>query len=254
MLELRPITVNKKMQVIDGQHRLEAAKALGIPMFYVVDKESELEDIVRLNNSQKSWILEDYVNYHASDGVKFFVDIVNLAKKLDITINHLVRYLGISGGSSWKKMKDGSYEFDLEKTGKELQEKLAFIDGILKFIEEKTIGNKKYLKSMAITKGLLTLMNSSMFNADIFFKKVELCITRIHICRTVEKSITKCLKAFITLEIMTPSNNKQAIHIADLAQLVEHPTCNGAVESSILSVSKFIGYILFPSHETIRKT
>lgn len=187
MLELRPITVNKKMQVIDGQHRLEAAKALGIPMFYVVDKESELEDIVRLNNSQKSWILEDYVNYHASDGVKFFVDIVNLAKKLDITINHLVRYLGISGGSSWKKMKDGSYEFDLEKTGKELQEKLAFIDGILKFIEEKTIGNKKYLKSMAITKGLLTLMNSSMFNADIFFKKVELCITRIHICRTVEE-------------------------------------------------------------------
>ncbi len=31
-----PIIVNKKMQVIDGQHRLEACRRLNLPVFYLV--------------------------------------------------------------------------------------------------------------------------------------------------------------------------------------------------------------------------
>lgn len=34
LLEYRPIIVDKKMQVIDGQHRLEAARQLGVPIYY----------------------------------------------------------------------------------------------------------------------------------------------------------------------------------------------------------------------------
>ena len=33
MLDLKPIIVTESMEVTDGQHRLEAAKVLGVPIF-----------------------------------------------------------------------------------------------------------------------------------------------------------------------------------------------------------------------------
>ena len=64
MLELRPILVDSQMRVIDGQHRLEAAKALRVPIFYLMKKESESLDIILLN-TQKRWSIEDYLNFFA---------------------------------------------------------------------------------------------------------------------------------------------------------------------------------------------
>ena len=33
-----PILVNERLEVIDGQHRLEAARTLGIPIYFIIQK------------------------------------------------------------------------------------------------------------------------------------------------------------------------------------------------------------------------
>ena len=38
---MRPIVVNKKMEVMDGQHRLMAAKQLGVEIYYQEEKNLE---------------------------------------------------------------------------------------------------------------------------------------------------------------------------------------------------------------------
>lgn len=48
MLHLRPIVVNKKMEIKDGQHRFLAAKELGLEIFYQIDDDGEDYDIVLL--------------------------------------------------------------------------------------------------------------------------------------------------------------------------------------------------------------
>lgn len=64
MLPLNPILVNDKMEVIDGQHRLEAARQMKYDIFYIVSKGITKEDVANLNSHSKNWTLVDYINYH----------------------------------------------------------------------------------------------------------------------------------------------------------------------------------------------
>ena len=45
LLQLFPIIVNEKMEIVDGQHRLWAAKRLKLPIYYEKMKEAGLEEI-----------------------------------------------------------------------------------------------------------------------------------------------------------------------------------------------------------------
>ncbi len=62
LLYLNPIVVNEKMEVIDGQHRLEAAKVLKVPVYYIIGSVTE-KDISILNKTSRNWQIMDYINY-----------------------------------------------------------------------------------------------------------------------------------------------------------------------------------------------
>lgn len=68
LMHLNPIIVDEKFRVIDGQHRLEACKQLGIPVFYVVSEGISNVDISLLNASRKNWVLQDYLNFYCTEG------------------------------------------------------------------------------------------------------------------------------------------------------------------------------------------
>lgn len=78
LLALNPIIVNEKMEVLDGQHRLEAAKKLKVEIYYVVSNEIHHDDISKLNSNKKNWTLMDYINYFTVKGVKEFKDLSKL--------------------------------------------------------------------------------------------------------------------------------------------------------------------------------
>ena len=56
-----PIIVNEKKQIIDGQHRFEACKELGYPIYYVVVNGYGLEEIQMLNANTRNWTSQDYL-------------------------------------------------------------------------------------------------------------------------------------------------------------------------------------------------
>lgn len=57
-----PIFVNEKMEVIDGQHRLEAASRMGYPVFYYKVGSVGLKEVQQLNSTSKNWSNRDYLN------------------------------------------------------------------------------------------------------------------------------------------------------------------------------------------------
>lgn len=67
LLHVNPILVNEQMQVIDGQHRLAAARILGVPIYYLQDTGIQKEDIALLNSNKKNWNAMDYINYHGAE-------------------------------------------------------------------------------------------------------------------------------------------------------------------------------------------
>ncbi|MFA6057269.1 MAG: ParB N-terminal domain-containing protein [Taibaiella sp.] len=81
LLHLNPILVNREMEIIDGQHRLEAAKFLKLPIYFTVDGSVSQDDIADMNSAKKNWQLADYLNFYANKGVHEYLKFKNLCDR-----------------------------------------------------------------------------------------------------------------------------------------------------------------------------
>ena len=45
---ISPILVNEKMEIIDGQHRFEAAKSLGLPIYFFIVQGYGLSEVLKI--------------------------------------------------------------------------------------------------------------------------------------------------------------------------------------------------------------
>ena len=76
-----PIIVNENMEVIDGQHRLEALKQLGKPVEYIVQKNLDIKEVLFMNINQEKWNMMDYINSYAelgNESYKRLLDLIEL--------------------------------------------------------------------------------------------------------------------------------------------------------------------------------
>lgn len=58
---LSPILVNQNYEIIDGQHRFNAAKALGLPINFIIINNYGLKEVQMLNSNANNWKKEDYL-------------------------------------------------------------------------------------------------------------------------------------------------------------------------------------------------
>ena len=60
-----------RLDVLDGQHRLEAARVTKKPVYFIVRKaEMDLHGVARLNSLQEKWKPADFINCYIERGVK----------------------------------------------------------------------------------------------------------------------------------------------------------------------------------------
>ena len=78
---LIPILVNGKMEVIDGQHRLEAMKRLTIAVPYIKGGQLQLEDVQALNSSSQPWTPMDYALSYVELGNKHYKTYIDFRHK-----------------------------------------------------------------------------------------------------------------------------------------------------------------------------
>lgn len=68
----KPITVNKFMEIVDGQHRFQAAKNLGLPIYYMQDNDVTVDDVREMALAQAPWNIADYVSSQIRQGNECF--------------------------------------------------------------------------------------------------------------------------------------------------------------------------------------
>ena len=78
---LSPILVNEKYEVIDGQHRLQALREKGLPVYYMMQEGIGLEECQSLNTGQSNWKMLDYIYAYAESGIKDYQLLANLMTK-----------------------------------------------------------------------------------------------------------------------------------------------------------------------------
>lgn len=62
LLRSQPLEVTAGLGLIDGQHRLAAARELGLPVYYKIGDQLSEEDITALNMARKNWQATDYLH------------------------------------------------------------------------------------------------------------------------------------------------------------------------------------------------
>jgi len=68
-----PILVNEDYEVIDGQHRLLAAKDAGSGIYYIILRGYALKEVHALNLNQKNWTKNDFMDGYAEMGVQSYI-------------------------------------------------------------------------------------------------------------------------------------------------------------------------------------
>lgn len=77
---INPIIVNERMEVIDGQGRLNALKELGFPVYYLVVPGIGIRECISMNINQEKWTYMDYIRSFADRDLE---DYVTLKKAID---------------------------------------------------------------------------------------------------------------------------------------------------------------------------
>jgi hypothetical protein len=86
-LQCYPIVVRDtgdKLIVKDGQHRLMIAELLGLPVYYV--EETVDFDVALVNSTAKIWVLRDYAQKYAANGIKAYQDGLDFADRHNLPI------------------------------------------------------------------------------------------------------------------------------------------------------------------------
>lgn len=171
-----PIQVNEKMEVIDGQHRLAARKALGAPVEYYVSPGADLSTVQDLNTNTEDWKIDDYLNSYIQQGIK---DYVIYKQFLDsYKFSHKITMFLLSGASRHdaENFANGTFKIkDIEKAANlasSLTKIGSYYDGF---------------KRTTFCYAFVRCMNNPLFDFEEFLHKLSYQRTKLYDCAKVEQ-------------------------------------------------------------------
>ncbi len=131
LLHINPILCNKEFEVVDGQHRLEAATRLGLPIYYIIDAAVNKADIAAINSNAKNWDIVDYVNYWTIEKKPGFDKLSAFISQFpNIPISTALLMCSSAGARDYEALRQGYVNVDNYQQACEIAEILKFYRNI----------------------------------------------------------------------------------------------------------------------------
>lgn len=92
-IQYTPILINDKNEIIDGQHRFEAIKRLGLPVYAIKAKGMNLNNVQTLNSLSRNWTPIDYARCYAETGNQNYMYYLEFKQKYGFTHSIISMYL-----------------------------------------------------------------------------------------------------------------------------------------------------------------
>lgn len=174
LLEQQPILINDNWQVLDGQHRLQAAKELKLPIYYTQKSDGNHEDIIILNQNKKNWKTEDFLRLYA-DGLNI-PDYVKLQDFMHLNHLKINQALMIVRGPikqmfEFQEFKSGKFKFSVDEVYlNELMEKIKFFWDLA---AEHGIKPLHRIKNTSCLKPYIVFVTHPQVDWELFKQKLE---------------------------------------------------------------------------------
>lgn len=129
----QPILCNEKMEVIDGQARLQACKELGIGITYITIQGLGIKDCRVLNSINSNWQITDYIDSYAVRNVdyKYLQQLyIKFKSEFDMGMPQGVLKQVLNDASADRTIKRGKAKF----TKKEYDDACKHLEYLNKFV------------------------------------------------------------------------------------------------------------------------
>lgn len=163
---MSPIIVNEKMEIIDGQHRFEAARQLDLPIRFIKVRGYALSQMQQMNKLMVKWKPIDHIKAHADMGNPHFVQLMRFIEEYskDNTLEVILAAHGLNGSGRRSILESGTYKHNKEKEAKVVR-LLNTINKIKPYYK----GARRALFIGALKK----LMKHDIFDVDLFIEKLK---------------------------------------------------------------------------------
>lgn len=108
------VFVNEKMEIIDGQHRFEAAKRMDLPVYFMVMPGWGIREVTILNMNSRNWTIVDFMETHAKAGNPNYIRFKEFfdAHEFDVTVCQIIIIGRRSGGHASDDFRLGKTQID----------------------------------------------------------------------------------------------------------------------------------------------
>jgi hypothetical protein len=111
LLHVKPLDVTADLGIIDGQHRLAAARELGLPVYYKISQQLSEADITTLNVAQKNWQGPDYLHYWSVKGRTDYLALTKFWQRHpSLSFSNAKMMLGGSSNNRAQEFRAGSWK------------------------------------------------------------------------------------------------------------------------------------------------
>jgi hypothetical protein len=194
------VIVNERYEIIDGQHRFTAAQQVGVPISYSVIRGLTEKDIQLLNQEQKNWNKNDFVNYWAGKGNPNYMAVKQFAAKnpkLKITQHLMLLMNEPHAHPETSSFNMGQFQIaDVTKA--------QYVADALEKIEPlfpKGCYQSKFVAAMI----KVLLKKSKIFKLNVFLTKLEKNRNLLYPCTTADAYISRFQEIY---NYYTPESKK----------------------------------------------
>lgn len=183
LLHLRPILVDRNYRVIDGQNRLECAKRLQVPVYYIVDDKIDSRSMFTINQNQNKWSNEDYLKFYSAEGNVNYQKLKVFMGKNKLSLNvALSLFRSVKGGLSSKNFQEGKFIFPCAEEELMGLEHLGYLRTFIEYLSSKTFGPKKYLTGPTFSRAFILFLNVKSVDFSLFMKRLPYRLDLVRPC------------------------------------------------------------------------
>lgn len=157
-----PIVVNSKMEVIDGQHRLEAIKKVDLPVYYIVVDDLGLETVQKLNSVSKMWSPMDYAKSFAENGNEDYRIYIDFKVRFKFNHDVVMQYLSLNEPMTGAMFKQGKFTIPNVARSFELA---TYLQDLQQFYDRITYRNAAY--------GFLIVVQSPNYDHKRMYRQMK---------------------------------------------------------------------------------
>lgn len=172
LLHKRPINVKGDLSVIDGQHRLEAARKLCIPIYYTINDDMVDDDMPLLNSTQRAWTYADFLNYYVKCGHPEYVKLHYFIKETRMSLTQALSMVVPHNSIEYVRFKAGEFVYPTGEKLDEINAELQQIEKVKDLVRQKKMTQCAFMDTATFARAIHEFLSLEGVNLEQFLGRL----------------------------------------------------------------------------------